>query len=64
MPDMYAHLAVHEEEPRHRIPGESCVGAAAHLARHVLHDILPQKRLDVLGHVLAWRDSRATKCAK
>lgn len=53
MPTCSFYLAVHEEEPRHRVPGEGCVGAAAHLASDVLHDILPQKRLDVLGHVLA-----------
>ena len=47
------HLAVHEEEPRDGVPGEGCVGAAAHLARHVLHDVFPQERLDVLRHVLA-----------
>lgn len=53
----FGHLTVDEEESRDRIPGKSGVGATAHLARHVLHDILPQKRLDVLGYVLAC-DSR------
>lgn len=47
------HLTVHKEETRHRVPRERCVRAAAHLARNVLHDVLPQERLDVLGHVFA-----------
>lgn len=56
------HLAVHEEEPRHGVPGEGCVGAAAHLARHVLHDVFPQERLDVLRHVLACKRTFERDC--
>lgn len=48
-----AHLAVDEEQPGNGVPGQGCVGAATHLAGHVLHDVLAQQRLDVLGHVLA-----------
>lgn len=49
----FLYLAVNEEEPRHGIPREGCVGAAAHLARDVLDDVFPEERLDVLRHVLA-----------
>lgn len=50
-----SHLTVNEVEPRHRIPRKRRVRAATHLAGHVLHNVFPQKRFDVLRHVLACR---------
>lgn len=42
------HLAGDEEESGHVVPREVGLEAAAHLARHVLADVLAQQRLNVL----------------
>lgn len=40
--------AVAEAQPASLVLGQVRVGRPAHLARHVLHDVLPEERLDVL----------------
>ena len=50
-PGTLAVLALAEEEATDAVSREFCVGGSAHLARHVLADVFPEQRLDVLGNV-------------
>mmetsp|Transcript_27821 Transcript_27821/g.39814 ORF Transcript_27821/g.39814 Transcript_27821/m.39814 type:complete len:211 (-) Transcript_27821:97-729(-) len=48
--------ALAKVQPRSRIPRQLRIRRATHLTGHILHNVLPQKRLNILGDVLAPND--------
>lgn len=56
-----SYLAGDKEEARDVVPREVRLEAAAHLARHVLADILAQQRLDVLSRAGKTRQRKGTE---
>mmetsp|Transcript_18297 Transcript_18297/g.27560 ORF Transcript_18297/g.27560 Transcript_18297/m.27560 type:complete len:213 (+) Transcript_18297:349-987(+) len=48
--------ALAKVQPRSRIPRQLRIRRATHLTSHILHDILPQKRFNILGDVFAPND--------